>query len=129
VEPEAELILEDTTSLLDAMRRMVGYASDATEALEARIEDENPDGRTEAEELREALEQVNYLSFEISESMPTRTGTLAREAKAKLGGESEFGRRWTMARKRSSRGAIRAAPATTGRACSLTRSTSRTCPC
>jgi hypothetical protein len=44
VEPEAELILEDATSIRDAMRRMVGYASDATGALEARIEDEDLDG-------------------------------------------------------------------------------------
>jgi hypothetical protein len=69
VEPERELILEDATSLLDAMRRMVEYASDATEALEARIEEGNLDGRTEAEELREALERVQNLSLEVSEEL------------------------------------------------------------
>jgi hypothetical protein len=47
MESEPELILEDATSLRDAMRRMVRYASDATDALEAKIEDEDLDGRTE----------------------------------------------------------------------------------
>jgi hypothetical protein len=69
VEAEPELILEDATSLRDAMRRLVRYASDATEALEARIEDEDLDGRTEAEELREVLERVQGLSLEISEEL------------------------------------------------------------
>lgn len=69
MEPEAELILEDATSIRDAMRRLVRYASDATEALDARIEDEDLDGRTEAEELREALERVQNLSLEISEEI------------------------------------------------------------
>jgi hypothetical protein len=69
VEPEAELILEDASSLLDAMRRIVGYTSDAAEALEARIDDEDLNGRTEAAELREALERVQNLSLEISEEL------------------------------------------------------------
>ncbi len=37
---------------------MVTYAADATEALDARIADETLDGRTEAVELREALESA-----------------------------------------------------------------------
>jgi hypothetical protein len=69
VEPEPELILEDATSLRDAMRRLVRYASEATEALEARIEDEDLDGATEAEELREALKRVQNLGLEISEEL------------------------------------------------------------
>jgi hypothetical protein len=69
VGPEVELILEDATSIRDAMRRLVRYASDAAEALEARIKDENLDGRTEAEELHEALERVQNLSLEISEEL------------------------------------------------------------
>jgi hypothetical protein len=69
VEPEPELILEDATSLRDAMRRLVRYASDATEVLDARIEDEDLDSATEAEELREALERVQNLSLEISEEL------------------------------------------------------------
>jgi flagellar biosynthesis/type III secretory pathway protein FliH len=47
----------------------VRYASDAAEALDARIEDGTLDGRTEAEELREALERVQNLSLEISEEL------------------------------------------------------------
>jgi len=69
VEPEAELILEDATSIRDAMRRLVRYASNVTEALEARIQDEDLDGATEAEELRVALERVQSLSLEISEEL------------------------------------------------------------
>ena len=38
MEPERELILEDAMSLLDVVRRTVGYAADATEVLEARLE-------------------------------------------------------------------------------------------
>jgi hypothetical protein len=51
------------------MWRLVRYASDATEALEARIEDEDLDGATEAEELREALKRVQNLGLEISEEL------------------------------------------------------------
>jgi hypothetical protein len=78
VEPEAELIFEDATSLLDAMRRMVRYASDAAEALEARIDDEDLNGRMEAEELREALERVQNLSLEISEELDAYQQRYAR---------------------------------------------------
>ena len=69
VEPERELILEDATSIRDAMRRLVRYASDATEALGVRIEEEDLDGRMEAEELREVLERVQKLSLEVSEEL------------------------------------------------------------
>jgi hypothetical protein len=69
MEPEPELILEDATSLRDAMRRMVRYASDATDALDARIEDEDLDCRTEAVQLREALDRVQNLSLQISEEL------------------------------------------------------------
>jgi hypothetical protein len=69
VEAEPDLILEDATSIRDAMRGLVSYASDATEALEARIEEEDLDGTTEAEELREVLERVQNLSLEISEEL------------------------------------------------------------
>jgi hypothetical protein len=69
VEPEPELILEHAASLRDAMRRLVRYASEAIEALEARIEDEDLDGATEAEELREALKRVQNLGLEISEEL------------------------------------------------------------
>ncbi len=43
--------------------------SDATENWERRIEEETLDGRTEAEELREALEHVQTLSLEVSEEL------------------------------------------------------------
>ena len=69
MEPERELILEDATSLRDAMRRVVRYAVDATEALEARIETHELDGKSEAVELREALERVQNLSLELSEEL------------------------------------------------------------
>jgi hypothetical protein len=49
MEPELELILEDAASIREAMHRMVSYASDATEQLDARIEDGTLDGMTEAE--------------------------------------------------------------------------------
>jgi hypothetical protein len=65
MESGRELILEDATSLREAMRRMVRSASDATESLDRRIEAGTLDGRTEAEELREALERVQALSLEV----------------------------------------------------------------
>jgi hypothetical protein len=49
------------------------YASDATEALDARIEDGDLDGRTEALELREALERLQSLSLETSEELDAIT--------------------------------------------------------
>jgi hypothetical protein len=69
MEPERELILEDATSLRDAMRRLVRYAVEATETLDARIEAEDLDGKAEAVELREALERVQNLSPEVSEGL------------------------------------------------------------
>jgi hypothetical protein len=69
VEPEPELILEDATSLRDAMRRVARYAADATAVLNARIADDDLDGKTEAGELREALEKVQNLSLEVSEAL------------------------------------------------------------
>ena len=69
MEPERELILEEATALRDAMRDVVRYAVDATEALDARIETEDLDRKTEAVELREALERVQNLSLEVSEEL------------------------------------------------------------
>ena len=74
MESEAELILEDATSLRDAMKRMAQNASVATEALDARIEDEALDGQTEAVELREALERVQNLSLDVSEELDAYQG-------------------------------------------------------
>jgi hypothetical protein len=69
VEPEPELIIEDVVSLREAMRRMARHASDATDALDARIEDEDLDGRTEAVQLRESLDRVQNLRLEMSEEL------------------------------------------------------------
>jgi hypothetical protein len=66
---EPELILEDATSLRDAMRRMIRYASDATDALDARIEDDDLEGRTEAVQLRASLDREQNPSLEISEEL------------------------------------------------------------
>jgi hypothetical protein len=49
--------------------RKACYAQDAGEALCARIEDEDLEGRAEAEELREALERVQTITLEISEGL------------------------------------------------------------
>ena len=48
---------------------MTRVVRNAAESLDARIEDENLDGRTKAAELREALERVQNLSLEISEGL------------------------------------------------------------
>ena len=69
MEPEPEPILGDATSLRDATRSLARYASDAADALKARIENEDLDGATEAQELRVALERVQHLSLEISEEL------------------------------------------------------------
>ena len=69
VESNRERILEDASSLRETTRCIVRYISDATERLDHRIEDGTLDGRTEAEELREALERMQALSLEISEEL------------------------------------------------------------
>jgi hypothetical protein len=38
-------------------------------ALDARIEDEDLDGRAEAAEVRETLERVQFISLELSEQL------------------------------------------------------------
>jgi hypothetical protein len=42
---------------------------DASESLDARIESEDLDGRMKAVEVREALEQVQSTSLEVSEKL------------------------------------------------------------
>jgi hypothetical protein len=69
VQPDPELILEDAVSIREAMRRMVRYTSDATERLDRRTEDGTLDGRTEAEQLRGALERVQALSLQVNEEL------------------------------------------------------------
>ena len=69
MESDRELMLEDATSIREAMGRIVQYLLDVTENWDRRVEEEILDGRTEAEELRDALEHVQYLSLEVSEAL------------------------------------------------------------
>jgi ferric-dicitrate binding protein FerR (iron transport regulator) len=69
VEADRELMLEDASSLRDALCRIARYAQDAAELMDDRIEDETLNGGTEAEELREALEHLQAASLEVSEEL------------------------------------------------------------
>jgi len=51
------------------MRQISQEASVAVELLDAKIEDERLDGRTEAEETRIFLELIQNLSLEVSEKL------------------------------------------------------------
>lgn len=77
MQPDAEL-LADARLIREAMRRMVRYASNATEKLDERIEADTLNGATEAVELREALERVQALSLEISEELDVYQQRYAR---------------------------------------------------
>ena len=59
--------LEDLSNIRDAMRQISQEASVAVDLLDAKIEDERLDGRTEAEEIRTILELIQTLSLEVSE--------------------------------------------------------------
>jgi predicted transcriptional regulator len=61
--------LEDISSIRDAMRQINQEASVAVDLLDAKIEDERLDGRTEAEEVRTILELIQNLSLEVSEEL------------------------------------------------------------
>jgi len=61
--------LEDISSIRDAMRQISQEASVAVELLDAKIEDERLDGRTEAVEVRTILELIQDLSLEVSEEL------------------------------------------------------------
>jgi hypothetical protein len=69
VEADRELIPEEARTIQEGLRRMARLAQDAAESLDARIEDEGLDGRAEAAEVREALERVQAISFEVSEEL------------------------------------------------------------
>jgi hypothetical protein len=69
VKSERELILEDARSIRDRLWRLARLTQDAAESLDARIEDEDLEGRTEAVEVREALERLQALSLEASEEL------------------------------------------------------------
>ena len=61
--------LEDISSIRDALRQISQEASVAVDLLDAKIEDERLDGRTEAEDIRTILELIQNLSLEVSEEL------------------------------------------------------------
>ncbi len=61
--------LEDISNIRDAVIRMSQTALLAVELLDAKIEDEHLDGRSETTETRKVLEQMQTLSLEISEEL------------------------------------------------------------
>ena len=61
--------LEDIGSIRDAMRQISQEARVAVDLLDAKIEDERLDGRTEAEEVRTILELIQNLNLEVSEKL------------------------------------------------------------
>ena len=69
MESNPELRLEDARSISEGLWRMVRYVQDGGELMDARIEDEDLDGRTEAIEVREALERLQAISLEDSEEL------------------------------------------------------------
>lgn len=69
LEADRELMLEDARSICEGLWRMARYAQEAAESLNLRMEQETLDGRAEAVEVREALEQLHTLSLEVSEDL------------------------------------------------------------
>lgn len=61
--------LEDITSIRDAMRQISQEAAVAVDLLDANIEDERLDGRTEAQDVRAILELIQSLTLEVSEEL------------------------------------------------------------
>ncbi len=61
--------LEDLSSIRDAIRQISQEASVAVDLLDAKIEDERLDGRTEAEEIRTILERLQNLNLAVSEDL------------------------------------------------------------
>ena len=77
MQPDPEL-LGDARSMLEAIHCMLRYVSDATEKFEDRIDAEDLNGEAETVELREALEQVQAISLEISEELDAYQNRHAR---------------------------------------------------
>jgi hypothetical protein len=69
VEADHELILQDAGSIRQGLWRIARYAQDAAEKLDARIEDEDLDGKAETAQVREDLEWVQALILELSEKL------------------------------------------------------------
>ena len=61
--------LEDISSIRDAMRQISQEASVAVDLLDAKIEDEHLDGRTEAVDVRTILELIQSLTLEASQGL------------------------------------------------------------
>jgi hypothetical protein len=61
--------LEDITSIRDAMRQISQEAAVAVDLLDAKIEDERLDGRTEAQDVRAILDLIQSLTLEVSEEL------------------------------------------------------------
>ncbi len=61
--------LEDISSIRDAMRQISQEAAVAVDLLDAKIEDERLDGKTEAKDVRTILELIQALSLEVSEKL------------------------------------------------------------
>jgi hypothetical protein len=58
---------DDITSIRDAMRHISQEAAVTVDLLDAKIEDERLDGRTEAQDVRAILELIQSLTLEVSE--------------------------------------------------------------
>ena len=69
MEADRELLLKDARSIREGLWRMARYAQEAAESLNLRMEQETLDGRAQAVEVREALEQLHALSLEVSEDL------------------------------------------------------------
>lgn len=69
--------LEDISGIRNAMRQISQEAAVAVDLLDAKIEDERLDGRTEAEEVRTVLALIQNLSLEVSEELDAYQGRYA----------------------------------------------------
>jgi hypothetical protein len=61
--------LEDIGSIRDALRQISQEAQVAVDLLDAKIEDERLDSRTEAEDVRTILQLIQNLGSEVSEEL------------------------------------------------------------
>jgi hypothetical protein len=81
--PTANSSWRTTASIREGLWRMAELAQDAAEALEARIEDEDLDGRTQTVEVCETVKRLQALSLEVSEEWtPINDGTAVRKGRA-----------------------------------------------
>ncbi len=71
-------MMEDARSIREGLWRMAQLAQHAAEPLDVRIEEEDLDGKTEAVEVREALERLQARSLEVSEELDAYQQRYAR---------------------------------------------------